>query len=81
MKDGGDFSTDNLEKTVAERDPTCDINARVQTNHIEEEEEEEAAESEPEIIQRTDTATEAVSKEESQILIKCSQGFGFFVDR
>ena len=46
-----------------------------------EEEEKEAAESEPEIIQRPDTASVAVSNEQSQILIKCSQGFGFFVDR
>ena len=46
-----------------------------------EEEREETTESEPEIIQRTDTASVAVSKEQSQILIKCSQGFGFFVDR
>ena len=80
LKDEGDFSTESLETTVAEEGPPCDIDARVQmTNDMEEEK--EAAESEPEIIQRPDTASVAVSNEQSQILIKCSQGFGFFVDR
>ena len=80
LKEGGDFSTESLEKTVPEKGPPCDIEARVQTVH-DVEEEKEAAESEPEIIQRTHIANVAVSKEQSQILIKCSQGFGFFVDR
>ena len=85
LKEERDFPGETLEKTVPENaDTGCDTDddarAIVQkTNDIEEEE--EAAESEPEIIQRTYTASEAVSKEESQILIKCSQGFGFFVDR
>ena len=63
--------------------PTCDIDAaRVQkVNDAGVEEEEETTESEPEIIQRTHIDNVAVSKEQSQILIKCSQGFGFFVDR
>merc|ERR1719510_2091847 len=79
LKEEGDFSTETTEKTVPENARTCDIDARVQKTNDLEEEEEKVAESEPEItIQRTDTACEVVPKEESQILIKCSQGFGFF---
>ena len=86
LKEERDFPGETLEKTVPENaDTECDTDddarAIVQKTTDIEEEEEEAAESEPEIIQRTYTASEAVSKEESQILIKCSQGFGFFVDR